>query len=169
MSDQQTKLGKWMLILAWVAGLGLLTTFFDKQLAQQFNPNSQPHSSDLQGSKEVRLLRNRAGHYVTSGVVNGQPVVFLLDTGATQVSVPLHLANELGLIAGARYSVQTANGIIQVAGTTINQLSIGNIQLNHVSASINPADQSDDILLGMSALKQLEFSQKGEYLILRQE
>ena len=167
MSEQQSKMGKWMLIIAWIAGLGLLTLVFDDQLTEQFNPNRSPISDSSQGISEVRLQQNRGGHYVTSGLVNHQPVVFMIDTGATHVSVPRHLAEKLNLRAGAWYPVQTANGIIQVAQTTIEQLSIGDIQLFNVAASINPADQSDDILLGMSALKQLEFTQKGEWLILR--
>lgn len=167
MTDQQTKMGKWMLVIAWVAGLGLLTLVFEKQLSQQFNPNQNPESVTRQGASEVRLQQNRGGHYVTSGLINQQPVVFMLDTGATQVSVPWRLAEQLNLRPGAKYPVQTANGIIQVAQTTIEQLSIGDIQLFNVAANINPADQSDEILLGMSALKRLEFTQKGEWLILR--
>lgn len=168
MSEQQTRMGKWMLIIAWVAGLGLLTVVFDEQLKEQFNPNRSPQSELNQGKSEVRLQQNRNGHYVTSGLVNNQAVVFLLDTGATHVSVPQKIAQQLNLLPGARYPVQTANGIIQVAQTTIAQLSIGNIQLFNVQASINPADQSDEILLGMSALRQLEFTQRGEWLILRE-
>ena len=167
MTDQQTKMGKWMLIIAWVAGLGLLTLVFEKQLSQQFNPNQNPESVTRQGATEVRLQQNRGGHYVTSGLINQQPVVFMLDTGATHVSVPWRVAEQLNLRAGAKYPVQTANGIIQVAQTTIEQLSIGDIQLFNVAASINPADQSEQILLGMSALKRLEFTQKGDWLILR--
>jgi aspartyl protease family protein len=167
LSEQQSAMGKWMLILAWVAGLGLLVLVFDEQLEEQFNPNRQPLSSTSQGVIEVQLKQNRNGHYVSNGLVNSQPVVFLLDTGATNVSVPLHLANSLNLVGGVTYPVQTANGIVQVTQTTIAQLSIGDIQLYNVQANINPADQSDEILLGMSALRQLEFTQKGEWLILR--
>ncbi|MEP7702616.1 TIGR02281 family clan AA aspartic protease [Paraglaciecola sp. 25GB23A] len=167
MSEQHSAMGKWMLIFAWVAGLALLVVVFDEQLEEQFNPNRKPISSTLQGVSEVQLKQNRNGHYVSNGLVNNEAVVFLLDTGATHVSVPLHLAKRLNLTAGALYPVQTANGIVQVARTTIGQLSIGDIQLFDVQASINPADQSDEILLGMSALRQLEFTQKGEWLILR--
>ncbi|KXI31038.1 retropepsin-like aspartic protease family protein [Paraglaciecola hydrolytica] len=156
-----------MLVIAWIAGLGLLTLVFDEQLTEQFNPNRKPDSVTSQGVSEVKLQQNRGGHYVTSGLVNQQPVIFMLDTGATHVSVPRHLADRLNLRAGTMYPVQTANGVIQVAQTTIDQLSIGDIQLFNVSASINPNDQSDEILLGMSALKRLEFTQKGEWLILR--
>ena len=167
MSEQQSKMGKWMLGIAWVAGLGLVTLIFDEQLTAQFNPNRSPVSATAKGISEVKLQQNRGGHYVTSGLVNQQPVVFMLDTGATHVSVPRHMAERLNLRPGAMFPVQTANGIIQVAQTTIEQLSIGDIQLFNVTASINPADQSEQILLGMSALKRLEFTQKGEWLILR--
>ncbi|MEP0177190.1 MAG: TIGR02281 family clan AA aspartic protease [Paraglaciecola sp.] len=164
---QQSKMGKGMLIVAWVIGLGLLTLMFDEQLAEQFNPNADPISSTLSNGVEVRLKQNRAGHYVTGGAINGQPVVFLLDTGATQVSVPMHQAQQLGLQLGRAARVQTANGSVQVAQTSINRLSIGDIQLFDVAAHLNPAVKSDEILLGMSALKQLEFTQKGEWLILK--
>jgi aspartyl protease family protein len=164
---QHSHLGKGMLIVAWIIGLGLLTLLFDDQLAKQFNPNAQPISSSNQGVQEVRLKQNRAGHYVSSGAINGQPVVFLLDTGATHVSVPMHLAEQLNLQKGRASWVQTANGRVQVAQTYIQRLSIGDIQLDNVKANLNPGFKSNEILLGMSALKQLEFTQKGEWLILR--
>jgi len=164
---QQNKMGKGMLIVAWIIGLGLLTLLFDDQLAKQFNPNAEPISSSIQGVQEVRLKQNRAGHYVSGGVINGQPVVFLLDTGATHVSVPMHLAEQLNLQKGRASWVQTANGRVQVAQTNIQKLSIGDIQLDNVRANLNPGFKANEILLGMSALKQLEFTQKGEWLILR--
>ena len=164
---QQNKLGRGMLIVAWIIGLGLLTLLFDDQLAKQFNPNAKPISSSNQGVQEVRLKQNRAGHYVSGGAINGQPVVFLLDTGATHVSVPMHLAEQLNLQKGRASWVQTANGRVQVAQTNILRLSIGDIQLDNVRANLNPGFKNNEILLGMSALKQLEFTQKGEWLILK--
>jgi aspartyl protease family protein len=164
---QQNKMGKGMLIMAWIIGLGLLTLMFDDQLAKQFNPNAEPQSSSYQGVEEVRLKQNRSGHYVSGGAINGQPVVFLLDTGATNVSIPMHLAEQLNLQKGRASWVQTANGRVQVAQTRISRLSIGDIQLDNVAANLNPGFEGDEILLGMSALKQLEFTQKGEWLILR--
>lgn len=166
-ADQHGKIGKWMLIMAWVAGLGLLTVMFDDQLASQFNPNARPVSVQSGEMIEVKLKQNRYGHYVTGGSINGQPVIFFLDTGATDVSIPYHLAEQLKLQAGRKYSVNTANGRIQVAQTSIEQLTIGDIQLFNVDANLNPAVGDNEILLGMSALKQLEFSQKGDWLVLR--
>ena len=58
-ADQQGKIGKWMLIMAWVAGLGLLTVMFDDQLASQFNPNAKPVSVQSGEMTEVKLKQNR--------------------------------------------------------------------------------------------------------------
>ncbi|WP_026375955.1 retropepsin-like aspartic protease family protein [Aestuariibacter salexigens] len=160
-------ISKWMVVLAWVAGLALMAMIFQDLLEKQFNPNQTPSSTMSQSGAEVRLQQNRMGHYVTSGEINGQPVVFLLDTGATSVSVPYHLAGELGLQQGRRFPVSTANGTVTVAHTSIEQLRIGDITLYDVDANLNPGMRDDKILLGMSALKQLEFSQRGEWLVLR--
>ncbi len=62
---QQNKMGKSMLIVAWIIGLGMLTLLFDDQLAKQFNPNTDPISSSSQGVQEVRLKQNLMGHYVS--------------------------------------------------------------------------------------------------------
>ncbi|MCC2616472.1 TIGR02281 family clan AA aspartic protease [Aestuariibacter halophilus] len=160
-------MGKWMIILAWLSGLALLAMVFDDLLERQVNPNASPQSVYRGSAVEVTLEQNRYGHYVTSGTINGQPVTFLLDTGATNVSIPAHLAARLGLNAGPRYRVNTANGQITVASTHIDRLAIGDLQLNDIDAHLNPAINSDEILLGMSALRQLEFTQQGKWLTLR--
>ena len=166
--QSEKKMGKWMLVIAWVAGLGLLTLVFDKELTEQFNPNQNPQSTLFQDAAEVRLKRNRQGHYVTTGLINNEPVIFLLDTGATDVSIPYNLANHLRLIPGQTQRVMTANGTVNVSQTHIQELSIGDIRLFNIDANLNPGMGGREILLGMSALKQLEFTQKGEWLILRQ-
>lgn len=166
-TNPHQKSAKWMLIFAWIAAIGLLVLFFNNLLEKQFNPNQNPTSANKQTGIEVSLKRNRYGHYVSAGFINGHAVVFLLDTGATDVSIPYHLASQLGLVAGAKHYVQTANGRIQVADTQIKQLEIGDISLDNIAANINPGMTGNEILLGMSALKHLDFSQTGDWLILR--
>jgi aspartyl protease family protein len=142
---------------------------FQDVLDKQYNPNTQPEvrlSAD--GQAEVILAQNKQGHYVVRGTINGAAVTFLLDTGATQVSIPSHIAEELNLVTQGNYRVQTANGSVTVYKTEIGQLSLGNIFLYNVAAHINPAMKSDQILLGMSALKQVDFYQTGKQLILRE-
>lgn len=157
---------------AWLAALVLVALFFDDELDERYqaayNPNQTPQTSgSLTSGVEVRLKRNRFGHYVTTGTINNQPVTFLLDTGATVVSVPAHIANNLGLIKGQRGQSRTANGVVQVWSTNIDQLAIGNLQMRNVPGSINPGIQDNEVLLGMSALQQVSFQQQGEWLILR--
>jgi aspartyl protease family protein len=57
---------------------------------------------------------------------------------------------------------------VTVYGTEVSRLRIGNIELQDVRASITPSMAGDTILLGMSALQQVEFSQRGSTLTLRQ-
>lgn len=165
-SDTQS-MGKWMVVLAWIIGLGLVTFIFSDILESQINPNQSPQSNRFGERVEVVLEQNKAGHYVTSGEINGVPVVFLVDTGATDVSIPAHLAGRLQLTAGRVGYANTANGLVQIAETHINRIAIGDIVLTDIDGNLNPGMQSDSILLGMSFLKQLEFTQKGNVLILR--
>ena len=162
------QLGQGMLIACLVIGLAGLTFFFDELLGLQINPNQNPQSYEgNNGFREVILQQNRQGHYVTSGVINGVPVTFLLDTGATDVAIPSHIASLAGLVPGTTSQAATANGVINVFETSIDELSIGTIALSNVSASIASNMPGETILLGMSALRQVEFTQRGNTLTLR--
>lgn len=174
MTDQQERapgkqLGQGMLATCFVLGLAGLAFIFDGMLDRQYNPNQSPTSyENEQGLREVILRQNNQGHYVAGGTINGEPVTFLLDTGATDVAIPENIAARTGLAAGRRTQAATANGIINVSATSIEELKIGNISLQNVSASIASNMPGETILLGMSALRQVEFSQRGRTLTLRQ-
>lgn len=163
------RIGGTMITLAWLLALALLTLVFNDWLEEQHNPNPRPASSgNEQGLGEVHLVRNRYGHYVATGHINGHEVEFLLDTGATDVSIPAALARRLALMPGAAVPVHTAGGIIEVYLTTVSQIGLGSILIEDVPAHINPHVRGDAVLLGMSFLKHLEFSQRGNTLSLRQ-
>ena len=163
------RLGMGMTIAMWVVVLGLMTMFFQSWQDKQYNPNQQASLiRDSEGARELVLQRNRFGHYVASGTINNVPVVFLLDTGASDISVPADLAEEIGLKRGRAMVYQTANGEIKVFATTLATVDLGGIVLQQVRASINPNMQGDEVLLGMSFLKHLEFTQRGDTLTLRQ-
>lgn len=154
--------------LTWLIALLLLTMVFNNWLDKQHNPNSLVVSAaGLDANSPVVLQRNRQGHYVASGLINDQPVVFLLDTGATVISVPENIANKLGLIKGKAIRVNTANGSISVYSTRINSVQLGNIKLINVEGHINPFMKGNTALLGMSFLKHLELKQSGNTLQLK--
>ncbi|HWV11220.1 MAG TPA: TIGR02281 family clan AA aspartic protease [Pseudomonas sp.] len=168
---QQTpgrRAGRVMLVLAWGAGLLLATRFFGDWEDGQRNPNREPVSVHGSGYVEVRLASSRQGHYLVDGQINGAPVTFLLDTGATQVAVPTAVASRLNLQAGAPMVISTANGRATAHRTRLDTLQFGDIVLHDVAALIAPGMDGDEVLLGMSALKQLEFTQRDGTLLLRQ-
>jgi len=157
-------MGRGMAWLASLALLGVLYLFFDSSLQARNNPNRQ---LQIAPGAELVLQRNRDGHYVFPGEINGQSVTFLLDTGATLVSVPAHLADRLGLEAGAQQQSITANGTVGTRATRVDTLAFGPFTLRDVRASLNPGMADEQVLLGMSVLKQLEFTQRGDTLVLR--
>ena len=159
-------LGRGMVIAAWVFLLVLLTLFFNDRLDRQNNPNRHLASITADGIPEVTLQRNRFGHYVATGAINGKPVEFMLDTGATDVSIPAGLADKLGLQRGRASVYQTANGPITAWQTSLDVIQLGPLRLGPIRASINPNDSSNAVLLGMSFLKHLDFKQQGNTLTL---
>lgn len=167
-SNDTRGLGRGMLIVFWILALGLLTWGFGLWEKQLFNPNQSPVIADSSQYRQVILESNRQHHYVASGTINGRPVTFLLDTGATDVVIPAQLADRLKLRRGLAARAATANGFVTVYSTHLDSVSLGSIELNDIDASINPGMGGDGVLLGMSALRNIEFSQKDGQLILRQ-
>ncbi len=156
-----------MMTVGIILGMVFLTYFFSGVEERQRNPNADPDSLINSQSIEVPLKRNRQGHYLLVGQINGKDVEFLLDTGATDVVVPESTAQRLGLPYGIRGRALTANGPVTIYQTRIDELHLGKIRLTDINASINPAMEGA-ILLGMSALAQIEFSQQADTLTLKQ-
>lgn len=169
MSQQPGKrAGRVMLIMAWAAGLFLATRFFGEWEQRQENPNAVVTSQHHGDYIEVKLVGNGQGHFVASGQINGQPADFMLDTGATDVAIPTDLAERLGLERGAPVTLNTANGRTEGYRTRLERLQLGEIVLRDVRALVVPGLGGEQVLMGMSALKQLEFTQRGGTLLLRQ-
>jgi aspartyl protease family protein len=167
--DQNKQIGKGMIIIAWVLIFGMLIWFFGVLEKNKRNPNQNVSTQVLSGGeKEVVLESGSFGHYVATGKINNTEVTFLVDTGASYVSVPEGVANKVGLKKGAEMLVSTANGTISVYATTLDEVSIGDIKLYDIKADINPHMESDEILLGMSFLRDLSIFHKGDQLTIRQ-
>ncbi|WP_337880175.1 TIGR02281 family clan AA aspartic protease [Rheinheimera sp.] len=164
-----TKIGRLFSWISWLLLLGLLYWFFADYISLQINPNQQLQSqTGLSGEKITVLKRNSSGHYVGTALFNGVEAQFMLDTGATTVAVSEQAAVRLGMPKGRAYPVSTANGTSTAYDSRLSSLQLGDIVLTDIRASISPGLAGTDILLGMSALKQLEFSQQGDELRLIQ-
>jgi aspartyl protease family protein len=161
-------IGRWMIIAAWVLILLLLTALFSGWLERVDNPNRVLEvQSGAKGDATIVLKRNRAGHYVAPGSINGTAVNFLLDTGATQVALSAALADRIGLRRGVPMSSLTANGYVRSWLTKLNRVVLGPFEMHDVEAAILPSMPSDEVLLGMNFLKHLELVQKGGQLMIR--
>ena len=155
---------------AWVAIFAVVSLGFDAWLAERANPNRRVDTSvDGGGVREVRLEQNRAGHYLAAGEINGARVVFLIDTGATEVSVPLGVARRIGLRGGAPIPVRTAGGIVTTHALVLDRVAVGGIVRHRVRAHLNPHMPGDEVLLGMSFLRHLDLVQRDRTLTLRQD
>ena len=158
----------WMTIGGWILFFLLLLMLFSKIMNKMNNPNDTIATAHVNGRKEVVLQRNKYGHYVATGAINGEPVVFLVDTGATDIAIPENIASKLGLKKGYAFQAQTANGIATAYSTRLDTVSLGEITLQDMKGSILSNAGTEEILLGMTFLKHLELNQKGEQLTLIQ-
>ena len=117
------------------------------------------------GNSMVSLQRDRTGHFLAEGSINGHAVVFLVDTGATDVAVSEDTARAMGLEFGPRITVMTAAGPSPAWRTRLDQVSIGSLALNNVRAVITPG-LGRKALLGMSFLQYFNWRQEGDRLVL---
>ena len=154
-----------MMLAAACGLLALLTWLFSGQVEDRVNPNRQVQSQMVNGAVEVVLDADRRGHFIASGSINDREVTFLVDTGATLVSVPEALADRLGLERRAPIRLETAAGTVQGWATELDEVRLGRIVQRQVRAAINPG-RHDTVLLGMSFLRDLEMTQRDGQLRL---
>lgn len=147
--------------------LGLAIFLINQRLERQRNPNNQVVTSSIDGKRSIELQRSRFGQYLVTGSINNSEVDFLVDTGASSVSIPATFADRIGLQRGSPIQIYTANGIGTAYQTRINTLRIGALEVRNVTAHINPG-LTDEVLLGMSILKNYELIQRGDRLIIRE-
>lgn len=106
------------------------------------------------GEITVSIPQGRGGHYLAAGKINDQPVKFLVDTGATDVAIPMSVAKKLGLPLGMSFRTKTANGFGVGYETGLKTIALGDIELTGVKASVSEGLTGEEILLGMSFLRK---------------
>jgi len=153
-----------MLVIGWLIIIGIVFWVFHGWGERQSNPNRVLVTAP---TGEVVLQRNRAGHYVADGEVNGERVTFLLDTGATQVALSTSLARELRLERGPSVTLQTAAGPVQGYMVRLDSVRLAGIEMRDVGALVSDGLEPGLVLLGMNFLKRLEMIQRGDQLILK--
>lgn len=112
------------------------------------------------------------GMYMTQGFINGQAVKFLVDTGATWISMNANQARSLGInfrYIGKRGTVSTANGIAPIYKIMLDRVRVGEIELNNVAAGVLEGDSPTTVLLGNSFLNRVEMQRQGQVMLLKQK
>jgi aspartyl protease family protein len=119
------------------------------------------------GRQTVVLGADPAGHFFTEGMINGTPVRFVVDTGATLIALPGRDAARLGIDyrKGARGTVSTANGPTTVYQVKLDRVKLGGIELTSVDGVV--IEQGLDVaLLGMSFLNRVDMRREGQTMTL---
>lgn len=120
---------------------------------------------------EVRIASSAGGHYQTKGLINGTPVNFLVDTGATYVSMSAQQAERLGIDyrGGVPLLMSTANGVAKGFQVTLNSVSVGNIVIHQVVAVVHAGNFANETLLGNSYLSKVDLKVEQGVLVLREK
>lgn len=140
--------------LSWVVIFGALILLAGEW--PRIRAALDPASPVMEG--ETLRLRARAdGHYYVRGTVNGAPTEFLIDTGASDIVLTLATAEAAGFPESALTfdgAAATANGMVRIAGVTLDTLSVGPIEVRNQRVAVNQG-ALDANLLGMAFLNEL--------------
>ena len=121
--------------------------------------------------EEARIPRGRDNHFFTTGNINGQPVRFMVDTGAFAIAMTPVEADRLHLNwrQGERFVANTAGGGTPSYKVMLDSVSVGGITLHNIVAAVIVADSTGEILLGMSFLEKTEMREANNTLVLRKK
>lgn len=125
-----------------------------------------------QGRDDVLIFRDRRGMFKTVGSINGLPVGFLVDTGASSVAMNSTQARRLGIdfrVQGEPTYVTTASDVTRAYQLKLDVVKVGAIQLRNVTAVVLDGAQPAEVLLGMSFLGRVAMINESDKLILRRK
>lgn len=116
----------------------------------------------------VSLFADSKGHYFSSGSINGTGVRFLVDTGASMISMGVSDAQRAGIDyrRGVPGQAHTANGVARVWKVKLDKVQLGEISLTSIDALVHESELPF-VLLGMTFLNRMDMQREGDRLILR--
>ena len=138
----------------------------------KYNLGNRVSASYVQtDKKKVQIYRDGNNMFKTVGSINGYPVDFLVDTGASVVAINSILAKRLGLqykLNGKQTVVATASGKELAYSISLDKVKIGEIMLRNIDAVVIEGNDPSTPLLGMSYLGRLTLDNKDQYLELQE-
>jgi aspartyl protease family protein len=154
------KTGLIPMMVFWCAVMGLLYVLMTHYL--------KPKPVQVLSNGDLMISRSQDGHFYASGTVNGVETRFMVDTGASLVSVSEKLAQKASISGGVPTTFKTANGDLPgrvVQGVTI---AIGPVQLTNVKVGVGlQGGDENDALLGQSFLSTFDVTMTKNQMVLR--
>ncbi|MDP3227503.1 MAG: retropepsin-like aspartic protease [Acidovorax sp.] len=163
-NDQSTRrlmrMGTLGILAFWMVVMAAL--YFAMQYAMK------PKGVTVTADGAVAIPRHHDGHFRVAGSVNGVPVMFLVDTGASLVGVTETLARKAGLQGGDAITFQTANGpregrVIASDSVTVRSLAVSGLRVG--TGYTGRSD--DDALLGQNFLRHFDVEMGRDRMVLR--
>lgn len=157
--------------LAWVAifaGGFILFTFRDDLGWVWQRVRAEATGEPVRQGKELRIPMAIDGHFWVDATINGQPVKFLVDSGATMTTIDSQTASKAGIRINpiGNQIVRTGNGFIRVASGRADELKVGTIERDDFPVHVT--GNADLNVLGMNFLSTLErWGVEGRWLVLR--
>jgi aspartyl protease family protein len=117
--------------------------------------------------RQITMPVGPGGHFTTMGLINGQLTTFLVDTGATAISIGQIEADKLGLryANGKRVITHTANGAVPAYLIELASVRIGEVEVRDVTAIVIPGQMSH-VLLGNSFLNRFQMRRENDVMTL---
>ena len=134
-------------------------------LSREYNQAGPTESQKTQFS----ISRGAGNHYWVAGSVDGHPVQFLVDTGATTVAMNEGQARRLGIdyrVAGRPMMVSTAGGNIKAWRVKLDSVKVGGLEVLGVEGAVLEGDSPTEVLLGMSFLSRVRWREENGVLQL---
>lgn len=120
----------------------------------------------IHGQGNLVLQKVVGGHYAVEGSINLKPTFFLVDTGATDISIPYNFAVHAGVKGCEKMKVTTASGVSDACRGLADEVVVGQYIFKNVEVVYKKSMPEDTFLLGMSILSQFEMVQKDGQMVL---
>ncbi len=130
-------------------------------------PASVGGSGPAARGSRIVMTASSGDHFLTQGAINGHAVQFMVDTGATTVSMSVSDAERLGIDykKGQLARSSTANGVVTVYLVKLASVRIGDVEVHDIDASVLPVAMPN-ILLGNSFLTRFQMTRMNDQLVL---